>query len=85
MSEKDIARIDTTMKHLVELTKEQNITLHKMLETLTDTRTTVAAVCTQLDSHSERIGKLESDKTWIVRLILAALITATIAAVRVMQ
>ena len=85
MSEKDIARIDTTMKHLVELTKEQNITLHKMLETLTDTRTTVAAVCTQLDSHSERIGKLESDKSWLVRLILAAFIAATIAAIKVTQ
>jgi predicted nucleic acid-binding Zn-ribbon protein len=85
MSEKDIARIDTTMKHLVELTKEQNTTLHKMLETLTDTRTTLATVCVQLDSHSERIGKLESDKTWIVRLILAAFIAATIIAIKVTQ
>ena len=85
MPKEDIARIDATMKNLVELTKEQNTTLHKMLETLTDTRTTLATVCVQLDSHSERIGKLESDKTWIVRLILAAFIAATIIAIKVTQ
>ncbi|MGR6860815.1 hypothetical protein ACU5EH_20980 [Aliivibrio salmonicida] len=75
MPKEDIARIDTTMKHLVELTKEQNNTLHKVLETLTETRT-------KQESHAERIGKLESDKTWLVRLILAALITSTFAAVK---
>ncbi|AAW86513.1 hypothetical protein VF_2018 [Aliivibrio fischeri ES114] len=75
MPEKDIARIDVTMSHLVELTREQNTTLKKVLEMLTETRT-------KQESHSERIGKLESDKTWLVRLILAALITAIVAAVK---
>lgn len=75
MPEKDIARIDVTMSHLVELTREQNTTLKKVLEMLTETRT-------KQESHSERIGKLESDKTWLVRLILAALITAIAAAVK---
>jgi hypothetical protein len=31
MPEKDIARIDATMKNLVELTREQNTTLHIIL------------------------------------------------------
>ncbi|MDD9154953.1 hypothetical protein PVK64_01940 [Aliivibrio sp. S4TY2] len=75
MPEKDIARIDVTMSNLVELTREQNTTLKKVLEMLTETRT-------KQESHSERIGKLESDKTWLVRLILAALITAIVAAVK---
>lgn len=75
MPEKDIARIDVTMSNLVELTREQNTTLKKVLEMLTETRT-------KQESHSERIGKLESDKTWLVRLILAALITAVVAAVK---
>ncbi len=63
------------MKNLVELTREQNTTLQKVLETLTETRTTQ-------EFHAVRIGKLESDKTWLVRLILSAFIVAIIAAIQ---
>ncbi|MEC4729011.1 hypothetical protein HWQ46_26210 [Shewanella sp. D64] len=75
MSDKEIARIDATMNNLVELTREQNIMLRQMLESLTETRT-------KQESHSERIGRLESDKTWLVRLILASLLTAAFAATK---
>ena len=78
MPKEDIARIDATMKNLVELTREQNTTLHKVLETLTETRTTQ-------EFHAERIGKLESDKTWLVRLILSSFIIAAITAIKAMQ
>lgn len=75
MPGQDIARIDTTMSNLVELTREQNITLNKMLIMQTTTSTNQA-------SDSKRIDKLESDRTWGARLIIGALISAAIIAFR---
>lgn len=67
MPEKDIARIDATMKHLVALTQEQNIIMRQMLESLTETRT-------KQDDLTKRVVNLESDKTWMVRLVIGSLI-----------
>ena len=67
MPEKDIARIDATMKHLVALTQEQNTIMRQMLESLTETRT-------KQDDLTKRVVNLESDKTWMVRLIIGSLI-----------
>ena len=73
MLEKDITRIDTTMSNLVELTREQNTTLNKMLSMQTTTSTNQAA-------DSKRIDKLESDRTWGARLIVGGSISAAISA-----
>ncbi|WP_023604625.1 hypothetical protein [Aliivibrio logei] len=75
MSKEDIARIDATMKSLVVLTREQNTTLKKVLETLTKTRATQ-------EFHTDRLSKLESDKSWLIRLILSSLIIATMVAIK---
>ena len=72
MLEKDVTRIDTTMNNLVELTREQNTTLNKMLVMQTTTSTNQAA-------DSKRIDKLESHNTWTVRLIIGGLVSATFA------
>lgn len=75
MSKEDIARIDATMKSLVVLTREQNTTLKKVLETLTKTRATQ-------EFHTDRLSKLESDKSWLIRLILSSLIIATMVTIK---
>ncbi|GIC79493.1 hypothetical protein [Moritella sp. F3] len=76
MPGEDIARIDATMSNLVDLTREQNITLNKMLVMQTTTSTNQMA-------DSKRIDKLESDRTWGARLIIGALISAAIIAFKV--
>lgn len=73
MSAEDIARIDATMKNLVELTREQNESINKMVVTLTEMRVLQVA-------DSKRIDKLEADKVWVVRLIIGGLITAAMIA-----
>lgn len=67
MSEKEIARIDAAMNNLASLMREQNKTLNKVLITLTKTQTIQVA-------NSKRIDKLESDRTWLVRLIFGSVI-----------
>ncbi|MBB1312510.1 hypothetical protein [Aliivibrio sp. SR45-2] len=77
MSEKEIARIDAAMNNLANLMREQNSTLNKVLITLTKTQTIQV-------SNSKRIDKLESDKTWLVRLIFGSVIAVAVAALKVM-
>lgn len=77
MSEKEIARIDAAMNNLANLMREQNKTLNKVLITLTKTQTIQVA-------NSKRIDKLESDKTWLVRLIFGSVIAIAFAALKVM-
>ena len=77
MSEKEIARIDAAMNNLANLMREQNSTLNKVLITLTKTQTIQV-------SNSKRIDKLESDKTWLVRLIFGSVIAVAFAALKVM-
>ena len=77
MSEKEIARIDTAMNNLANLMREQNKTLNKVLITLTKTQTIQT-------TNSKRIDKLESDKTWLVRLIFGSVIAIAFAALKVM-
>ena len=73
MSDIDIARIDATMTNLVELTREQNTTLNKMLIMQTEIGANQA-------TDSKRIDKLEADKVWAVRLIIGGLIVASLVA-----
>ncbi|MBP3142234.1 hypothetical protein ACTFQF_14150 [Aliivibrio fischeri] len=77
MSEKEIARIDAAMNNLASLIREQNKTLNKVLITLTKTQTIQVA-------NSKRIDKLESDRTWLVRLIFGSVIAIAFAAFKVM-
>ena len=77
MSEKEIARIDAAMNNLANLMREQNKTLNKVLITLTKTQTIQT-------TNSKRIDKLESDKTWLVRLIFGSVIAVAFAALKVM-
>lgn len=77
MSEKEIARIDAAMNNLANLMREQNKTLNKVLITLTKTQTIQT-------TNSKRIDKLESDKTWLVRLIFGSVIAIAFAALKVM-
>lgn len=77
MSLEDIARIDATMSNLVELTREQNTTLKEMVQIQAETREAQKAI-------SKRIDKLEEDKTWVIRTILALLIAGIAAAFKVM-
>lgn len=72
MLEKDVTRIDTTMNNLVELTREQNTTLNKMLVMQTTTSTNQVA-------DSKRIDKLESHNTWAARLIIGGLVSGVFA------
>ncbi|MDD9158549.1 hypothetical protein PVK64_20530, partial [Aliivibrio sp. S4TY2] len=76
MFKEDIIRIEMTMNSLVALTREQNATLKEMLETLTKTRTTQ-------EFHNKRLNHLESDKTWLNRLVVAILITLVLTAAKV--
>ncbi|WP_172562569.1 hypothetical protein [Vibrio furnissii] len=73
MSAEDIARIDATMKSLVDLTREQNKTLKEMVELQAGTREAQRSL-------SKRITKLEDDRAWLVRTILALLIAGLFAA-----
>ncbi|MGF1806087.1 hemolysin XhlA family protein [Aliivibrio sifiae] len=77
MSEKEIARIDAAMNNLANLIREQNSTLNKVLITLTKTQTIQM-------TNSKRIDKLESDKTWLARLIFGSVIAIAFAAFKVM-
>lgn len=77
MSEKEIVRIDAAINNLAILMREQNKTLNKVLITLTKTQTIQVA-------NSERIDRLESDKTWLIRLILGSVILTALTAFKVM-
>ncbi|MBD1567949.1 hypothetical protein [Aliivibrio sp. S10_S31] len=77
MSEKEIARIDVSINDLTKLMREQNSALNKILVTLTKTQTIQLA-------DSKRIDKLESDKTWLIRLIFGSIIAIAFAAIKVM-
>lgn len=77
MSAEDIARIETTMENLVELTREQNESIKKLLETLIKVQTLQTV-------DSKRITKLEADKTWLVRSIFGLILAAVAAAIKVM-
>jgi hypothetical protein len=68
-NEKDIARIDANMQTLMEFAREHKVMLRDVVMLLTETRASH-------DALAVRVGALESDKTWIVRLIFASLLAA---------